>query len=109
MHEKYINPFTDFGFKRLFEQAEIAKLNPEELFNYEESVKVYRDLFNVVETAERKGHKKGLEEGRAEGRAEGILENKKESARKMKSMGFSTKSISDITGLGEDEINNIEI
>ena len=25
-HERYINPYTDFGFKKLFEQAEIAQL-----------------------------------------------------------------------------------
>ena len=28
-----------------------AKLSPEERFDYKESVKVYRDLINVVETA----------------------------------------------------------
>ena len=25
---RYINPQTDFGFKRLFEQAEISRFNP---------------------------------------------------------------------------------
>ena len=65
-------------FNRLFEQAEIAKLSPNELFDYEESVKVYRDLFNVVNTAEGKGFAKGkaegLEEGIAKGKAEGLEE-----------------------------------
>lgn len=43
--EKYINPFTDFGFKkRLFETAEIAKFSFEEKEQYEESLKSYRDL-----------------------------------------------------------------
>jgi len=50
--EKYINPYTDFGFKKLFgtemnkdllisflfKQAEIARFSPEERQNYEESV-----------------------------------------------------------------------
>jgi hypothetical protein len=50
--EKYINPFTDFGFKkRLFDAAEIAKFSPEEKELYKESLKSYRDLKNVIDTA----------------------------------------------------------
>ena len=77
---KYINPYTDFGFKklfgtplnkdllisspaalqeriftRLFEQAEIARYTPEERQDYEDSLKVYRDMKNVLDTAELKG------------------------------------------------------
>ena len=39
--EKYINPYTDFGFNKLFvtemNKAEIAKFTPEERQDYEES------------------------------------------------------------------------
>ncbi|MBO4800648.1 MAG: hypothetical protein J5545_02145 [Bacteroidaceae bacterium] len=63
--ERYINPYTDFGFKKLFQQAEIARFTPEDAREYEECIKVYRDLTNVVNTAERKGR----EEGRAEEKA----------------------------------------
>ena len=50
--EKYINPFTDFEFfQRLFETAEIAKFTPEEKQQYEESLKSYRDLKNVIDTS----------------------------------------------------------
>ena len=77
---KYINSYTDFGFKklfgtplnkdlliscpaalqeriftRLFEQAEIARYTPEERQDYEDSLKVYRDMKNVLDTAELKG------------------------------------------------------
>ena len=42
---KYIDPFTDFGFKRLFEKifesAEIAKLSNDEYEQYIMSLKVY--------------------------------------------------------------------
>ena len=48
---KYINPFTDFGFQKLFEAAEIAKFTPDEKNKYEESLKYYRDLKNVVDTS----------------------------------------------------------
>ncbi len=97
---KYINPYTDFGFKKLLEQAEIARLTDDERRDYEESVKVYRDLFGVMSTAERKGVEKGLEQGRAE--------EKKDIARKMKAMGVDINVISQATGLTPEEIENLE-
>ena len=36
--ERNINPYTDFSFKKLFEQAEIAKYNPDERREYEASL-----------------------------------------------------------------------
>ena len=61
MTEKYINPHTDFGFKRLFG----SEFNKQELKSYEDSVNAYRDIVNAIRTAE----KKKFAEGRAEGRA----------------------------------------
>ena len=49
------------GFKR----AEIAKFNQAELAEYEESLKVLRDLVNVVDSAHRRGREEGREEGLA--------------------------------------------
>ena len=109
--ERYINPYTDFGFKKLFEQAEIARFTPQDAREYEESVKIYRDLTNVVNTAERKGREEGraegLAEGREEGRAEGLAEGREEgreegiraTARKMKELGSPLEFISQVTGL----------
>lgn len=34
--DKYLNPFTDFGFKKLFEQAEIANFDEAKYSEYEE-------------------------------------------------------------------------
>ncbi|MCO6488922.1 MAG: PD-(D/E)XK nuclease family transposase [Phaeodactylibacter sp.] len=103
LRDKYINPFTDYGFKKLFgtelnkdllidflnqvlperhhiqdlsytptelfqklfEAAEIARFDPEEKAKYEESLKYYRDLKNVVDTS--------FEEGKEEGKIEVIL------------------------------------
>ena len=44
MQDKYVNPFTDFGFKKLFGAAQIACFNPAERQAYEDSLKYYRDL-----------------------------------------------------------------
>lgn len=41
-------------FTRLFEQAEIAKFNKQELKLYEDSVNAYRDIVNAIRTAEKK-------------------------------------------------------
>lgn len=98
MQERYINPY--YGFKKLFEQAEIARFSPKERQDYEESIKVYRDLTNVVRTAERKGR----EAGRAEGRAEGVMEV----ARNLQAMGMSVADIAKATGLTIDELGHLE-
>jgi hypothetical protein len=39
IRERYIDPYTDFGFKKLFDQAEIAQFSPAERREYAESVK----------------------------------------------------------------------
>ena len=85
-------------FKRLFEQAEIAKFTPVELQDYEDSLKVFRDWYSVMKTQK----KEGFEEGIAQGRAEKI-----EMIRKMKAKGLSATDIADITGLTIDEIEKL--
>jgi predicted transposase/invertase (TIGR01784 family) len=115
-------------FTRLFEQAEIARYTPEERLDYEDSLKVYRDLKNVLDTAELKGMKKGLrqgieqglqqgieqgrqqgiEQGRQEGIekgiAQGALDEKRKNARTMKSLGLPLETIAKVTGLSVADI-----
>lgn len=78
-------------FEKLFEAAEIARFTSEEKAKYEESLKYYRDLKNVVETS--------FDEGKAE--------RNLEIARQMKTRGMETTLISEITGLSIDEIEKI--
>jgi predicted transposase/invertase (TIGR01784 family) len=63
-------------FKQLFEIAEIAKFTPEEQRAYENSLKYYRDLHNVIETSKLEARQEGITIGREEGitigREEGI-------------------------------------
>ena len=98
-------------FTRLFEQAEIARFTPDETRIYEESLKHYRDMRNVVNSAERRGREEGREEGRKEGRREGLEEGRKdakyEAAGKMKAKGFASADIAEITGLTTEEIESI--
>ena len=106
-------------FTRLFEQAEIARFTPDETRIYEESLKHYRDMRNVVNSAERRGREEGREEGRKEGRREGLEEGRREgleegrkdakyeAAAKMKAKGFASADIAEITGLTTEEIESI--
>ncbi len=63
-------------FLHLFEVAEIAKFDRKERYEYEESLKAYRDWFSVMETAEIRGHEKGFTKGLAEGRERGLAEGR---------------------------------
>ena len=89
-------------FNRLFEAAEIAQFSKENLYAYEESLKVYRDWNNVIDTAIQ-GIAKGMEKGIAEGewmKAQTIAGN-------LKNAGLSIAEIAKVTGLSEDEINSL--
>lgn len=94
-------------FTKLFEAAEIAKFTHTERESYEESLKYYRDIKNVVDTSREEGREEGREVGREEGREEGKNEKGFEIARKMKANGFSNAQIADITGLTDAEISSL--
>jgi predicted transposase/invertase (TIGR01784 family) len=75
-------------FTKLFEAAEIAKFDSNELRSYEQSINAYRDIKNSLDSAKK------------EGKAEGIAET----ALKMKQKGLDINLISDITGLSKEDI-----
>ena len=97
--ERYINPYTDFGFKKLFEQAEIARYSEAKRWEYEESRKVFWDNYSVMKTA----IKKSLAEGFAKGREE----EKLNTARKMKADGMTVELIEKYTGLSAEDIEKL--
>lgn len=116
IQDKYINPYTDFGFKllfgtamnkELFEAAEIAKFNPKELGEYWESLKNFRDWYSVMSTQLKKGHEEGLKEGIEKGLKEGLEQGRKEecfkNAKKMKQAGIAFDVIAQVTGLSIGE------
>lgn len=82
-------------FQKLFEAAEIAKFSKNESELYESSLKYYRDLKNVIDTAEDEGERKGVEKTINKVAIEMLKE------------GESTSKIAKYTGLTEDEIESI--
>ena len=108
----------DRVFKKLFEQAEIAKYKPEERREYVMSVKNYWDYYSTITSALNRGRQEGREEGREEGLAEGEAkgrekerkkndEERRESARKMKADGMPVTLIAKYTGISEKEISEL--
>lgn len=120
MIDKYINPHTDFGFKRLFG----SEFSEQDQKLYEDSMNAYRDIVNAIRTAEKKkyaegeaeglakGLAKGLVEGRAEGRAKGLIEGRAEGivevAKKMLDKGMAAALVAEMTGLPLDKVSNLK-
>ena len=114
-------------FDKVFQTAELAQFNRKERMAYEDSLKYYRDIRNVENTAREKGLQEGLEEGIKQGREEGLEEGVKkgleegvkkglekgkkeqilEMIRNGLARGYSYDILSDITGLEISEVKKI--
>ncbi len=99
-----------------FKKAEYLNLPKEDKDSYFQSLKVYRDLHNVIDTAESEGIKKGIELGIEKGIEIGVekgkLEGEKqksiEIAKELLEDGMPLEKISKITKLSIDEIEKIQ-
>ena len=87
-------------FEKVFETAEIARFTTDQVRNYEESLNVFRDIKNSMDTAK--------EEGKIEGVIEG--ENKKAFAiaKQMQIDNEPIEKIVKYTGLTKEEIQQIK-
>lgn len=83
-------------FQKLFEAAEIAKFSKKESELYESSLKYYRDLKNVIDTAEDEGERKGIEKTINKVAIEMLKE------------GETVSKIAKYTGLTEEEIESLK-
>ena len=99
VEERYISLLTDFGFDRLFEEAEIAKFTPQEMREYETCKMAYCDIKNSVDTAKREGLAEGIEIGMNQ-KAQDIAKN-------MLAMGLSAEQVAKATQLSLEIIKNL--
>ena len=83
-------------FNQLFSVAEVANLSQSEREAYENSLKYYRDMVGVVDTA------------REEGREEGRRDEKLTIAQALKQSGSSLDFIAQITGLSLEDLQTLE-
>ena len=79
------------------------KRTEEQLKEYEDSLKAYRDVKNSIDTA----LEKGREEGMAEGMAKGMEKEKQSTARRLLSMGLSEEQVSTATELPLEVIQKL--
>ena len=80
---------------KLFETAEVAKLDPEEFTVYQASLNAYRDMKNSIDTA--------LEEGEIKGEIKGRIKVAKNSLK----AGLDIEIIAKITGLSKEDIESL--
>jgi predicted transposase/invertase (TIGR01784 family) len=90
--------FQENIFLKLFEVAEVSKYNLQEQRAYQDSLKYYRDLKNVIDTA--------VEKARQE-MQETFKSKTLEIAKNMKNLGITVLDISKATGLTPQEIENL--
>jgi len=91
--------FSDEVFSQAFEKAELAKFGQTELASYENSLKTYRDLKGVIDTA--------FDEGKNEGKIEGKIERDIEIAKSLKNLKVPIETIIQATGLTKEEIEKL--
>jgi predicted transposase/invertase (TIGR01784 family) len=110
------NLFANSVFETAFEKAELAKMSHEELINYENSLKSYRDLKGVIETAFEEGKEEGINIGVEKGITIGVekgvnigVEKEKEKiASAAIKAGLSDDLIKELTGLTDSEIEKLK-
>ena len=121
--ERYINLFTDYGFKKIFGEepnknllldstAELARFTPDQKRSHEKNLKYYRDLKNSLDTAFDEGKEEGIEAGKQIGREEGEERGKAANQREIVirglKQGLDIQMIADLTGLSVEAIENMQ-
>ncbi|MCT4614831.1 MAG: PD-(D/E)XK nuclease family transposase, partial [Marinifilaceae bacterium] len=94
-------------FKKLFNTAKIANFSGTEKDQYEESLKHYRDIKNIVDTAKEEGIKQGEIKGRIEGKIEGREELEIEAILGMEKQNIKIKTITKVLNISVEKVEKI--
>ncbi len=102
-------------YKKVFEIAEVGNLTPEEMNEYQQSLKIQRDNNATMRYAKKEARAEGLAEGKAEGLAEGKAEGLAEGEHKkavetaivLKTKEIAIEVIAEATGLSVEEIQSL--
>ena len=92
----------DAVFQRLASIAEVAALSKEERWQYEESLRKYRDTISVMEGQYQEGREKGLAEAEAKAR-----QDKLDSAQSLKKNGVPIDLIAKSLKLTDEELQQL--
>lgn len=95
-------------FNRLFSEAEIARFNKDDIKEYEDSLKAFRDIQNSIDTAKEEGFArgmaKGIEQGIEQGIKQGIAKGEQKIVQAMIQQGCDVGFISKVTVISTDTI-----
>ena len=101
-------------FKKLFNAAEIANYNAEEMNAYEESLKTLRDNHATAEFVERElaraeamAQEANAKMQEANAKTQEVANKMRRAAKKMKQDGLNIPSIMEYTGLSQEEIEKL--
>ena len=87
-------------FGKILEVADVASLNEEERWEYDQALKHYRDYNNTLHTS----YRQGKEEGEAIGLTKGKSEATCQMLRNMQAMGMDMATMTQITKLSEEKV-----
>ena len=129
---RYVNPLTDFGFKKnfgeLYNLANMEKMRTDLKFKDKqpafekmqtlselsamtkaESDQYFmeQDYYRTIKNAEGYEYELGEKKGRDEGLRQGLEQGKLSVAKNMKLKGFDIALIADVTGLNAEEISKL--
>lgn len=99
--------FKDSLIEQAFEKANLATFNRQEIDKYEQSLKVYRDLHNTLETAITDGFYRGVEHGIEQGIEQGKHIQALLTTTRLKHLHLSNDDIALATGLSIETINQL--
>ena len=94
-------------FGRVGNIAEIVRMTPQELKQYNISIDTYRSNLAVMKNERREGYEEGRQEGLALGEQKGRAEGALIIARNLKNMGLSPSDVMKATGLTAAELSGI--
>ena len=87
----------------MFILAEIGNFTPEEMEEYENSLKNMSDYYNIIDSAAELAEKRGREAGMAEGLAKGREEGRNQTIRQLLESGMSIDMIAEALNLTNEE------
>ena len=94
----------------MFILAEIGNFTPEEMEEYENSLKNMSDYYNIIDSAEKRARDEGRLEGELrgleKGREEGQFSKAVEVAAKLMATGMSKAEAASLVGLSEEDLES---
>lgn len=99
--------FQNSLIEQAFDKAKIANFDSQEMSKYRDSLKIYWDNYNVVNTAKQEGIEQGIEQGIKQGIEQGKKQQALETAMTLKYLNTPIETIVQATQLSIEEIERL--